>query len=135
VRVERGKTSRMSIDLESTSQRKVALSLVGTGGAGIATGIALGIASVIHHRTARDIERSNDGRELSAEQTQTRDDAVAARDDFRVGSGIAAGVGLAAFLAGGALLVFDSPRRPTPPTTGRAVVRPGLAGSTLTLTF
>lgn len=160
LRVERGATSGVTADLSSTRQRRAAWAFVGTGGAGIATGITLGVLSVVQIRKARDIGRV-DPKVRTAEEQRRYDDAIASRDDFRVASGIAGGFGLGLFLVGGALLVLDDPVVPAPPGPARdrraairpkdrarsseahtnvelygaPVVGPGLAGGALTVRF
>jgi len=147
VRLERGQATRLSVELAATRQRKVSWALIAGGGAGIAGGIVLGVASLVQIRKARDIERRAGG-PLDADEQERRDAALSARDDFRVGSGFAAGAGLALFLVGGALHVLDAPLLPSPPTTprrGRAprgvevsavpAVGPGLTGAAFTMGF
>jgi hypothetical protein len=124
---------------------------MGTGAAGIAAGIAFGALSVIEYRSARNLNRGAGGRDLSEAEQSEHDAALAARDDYRVASGIGGGVGLGLFLIGGALLVFDSPPVALPagprspatkpaPTAGASVsalpaIGPTFTGATLAVRF
>ena len=160
VQLSRGKATRVTIDLESTSQRKAAWAFIGAGGVALAAGITTGVLSVIEFRKAREIDQDNDDSEMPPEDKRRYDDAIAARDDFRVVSGIAGGTGLALFLLGGTLFVFDNPpavaqphksgQRQRPSTgsnpsrqgdqterraTVLPVVGPGFAGGTFGLRF
>ena len=99
----------MAVELEVTDQRIASWVLLGTGVAGISAGIVLGVLSVIEHRQGRDIQQRSDTGVLTPDEQSDYDAALAARDDFRVGSGVIAGIGLAAVLVGGALYVLDDP--------------------------
>jgi hypothetical protein len=89
--------------------------------------------SVVEHRRSRNSERDAAG-ELEYQ------DAIDARDAFRVASGVAGGVGLGLFLVGGALYVLDIPS-PDPADEQQARVTvmplagPGVAGGALTVRF
>jgi len=109
--LRRGKLTKLEIDLEMTAQRKAAWPLVAVGAAGVAAGIVLGVFAVVSHREAIDLQDAGgDPLEYDA--------LIEARDDFRLGSGIAAGTGFGLFLIGGGLLVFDTPPLPTRVTGG-----------------
>jgi hypothetical protein len=109
--LRRGKLTKLEIDLEMTAQRKAAWPLVAVGAAGVAAGIVLGVFAVVRHREAIDLQDAGgDPLEYDA--------LIEARDDFRLGSGIAAGTGFGLFLIGGGLLVFDTPPLPTRVTGG-----------------
>jgi hypothetical protein len=151
--VEQASAREGSPAATTSVQRTASWVLIGTGGAGIAAGIAFGVLSVVKQREARDISL---GGELSAQQKRVHD-ALSARDDYRIGSGIAAGTGFGLFLIGGALLVLDrsfaSPDAGDRKGNGPAAVNrrersssragasvlpllgPGLAGAMITLRF
>jgi hypothetical protein len=125
----RGKTRTLSVDLPTTNQRKAAFALVGTGGVTLSVGIAFGVLAVIKDRSASSIGgRFNQS--LIGNEQQRYDDAIAARDRFRIGAGIAGGVGLGLTALGGFLFAFDSRPPPTAqkprttPTTKALLVVP-----------
>jgi PEGA domain-containing protein len=118
VLLEAGKETELSIDLAETGQRTASWVIIGTGLASITTGIALGTVSVIRHRESRDLEDRAGDRPFTPEEQLAHDDAVTARDDFRLGSGIAGGAGLALLVLGGVLFAFDSPAVPVQPRVG-----------------
>jgi len=91
------------VQIRLGARRTAALALLGAAGAGIAAGIAFGVVSVVEHRRSRDLPHDN----RTVEQQQQYQDAVDMRDDYRVASGVAAGVGLGLFLIGGALFMLD----------------------------
>jgi hypothetical protein len=121
------------VQVQAGPTRTAALALMGSGALGMAAGIAFGVVSVVEHRRSRNIERDAAG-ELEYQ------DAIDARDDFRVASGVAGGVGLGLFLVGGALYVLDIPS-PDPADEQQARVTvmplagPGVAGGALTVRF
>lgn len=136
VSLERGKTKAVTIDLHSTPQRVGAWVAIGTGAAGMATGIILGVLSVVEHRDAQDF-LDGPGDEPLEEDRPEFEAAIAARDDYRLGSGIAAGTGLAVFVVGAFLFAFDNADVPKPPRKVSAVpwVGPGVAGAATTIRF
>lgn len=135
--LDRGRTRSLAVDLEPTTQRTASWILIGTGGAGIAAGVGLGIASVVKHREARDLRSFNDAEDtLSIQDQRAYDAAISARDDFRVGSGIAGGVGLGLFVLGGVLFAIDSPGDSKgDAVSARPTLGPGLAATDVTFRF
>ena len=144
VSLARGESRSLTVELESTSQRKVSWVLLGTGAAALTTGIVFGVLSVVEQRQARDVQGRDD--ELSGSQQQAYDDAIGARDDYRIGSGTAAAASLGLFLVGGALFVLDQPDVGEQDEVGshkthraslqvQPMVSPTGAGSSLTLRF
>ncbi len=115
----RGKTRTVAVDLPATNQRTAALALVGTGGVTLSAGIAFGVLAVIKDRSASSIGRRFN-QSLTGNEQQRYDDAIAARDRFRIGAGIAGGVGLGLTALGGFLFAFDSRPPPTPQKSGRS---------------
>jgi hypothetical protein len=99
------------VDLRETAQRKWAWASMGVGGAGVATGIVFGVLSVVEHRSAQDLEVADDATD---EERRAYDEAIAARDTYRVVSGVSAGAGIAIFLTGAVLFAFDAPDVPRP---------------------
>ncbi len=129
VELERGKDRTVEVELEVTSQRIAAALLMGGGAAGLATGIVLGVLSVVEHRASRDFTQSI-GRPLLPDEQAEYAAIIDRRDDYRLVSGVAGGLGLGMFLVGGALFLLDEPDVPRP---GRDVAvvplaGPGLAG-------
>lgn len=112
VDLEPGETEQLSVNLEMTDQRLGAWMLLGAGAAGIGTGIVLGTLSVVELRAARDIQQQTDG-DLGEDDRRAYAAALDRRDDFRLGSGVAAGVGLVALLVGGPLYLLDPPALPS----------------------
>jgi hypothetical protein len=133
----RGELARLQVELEATDQRTAAWLLMSAGGAGLAAGIALGVAAVVEHRRSQDIlEPAADG-SISDENQREFDEIIAARDDFRLGSGIAAGIGLGVFLLGGALFILDDPVVPRGDerVSATPILGPDGGGAQLTLRF
>jgi hypothetical protein len=108
VHLERGKAETVYVSLERTDQRKAAIALIATGTAAVAAGIVFGVLSVVEHRRAIDIQDQFGG-ELDNEAQAEYDAAIAARDNYRIVSGVTAGTGFGLFLVGGALFVLDDP--------------------------
>lgn len=92
-----------SVELEPTSQRIASWVLLPIGAAGAGAGIVTGILAVIEQRAASDLD----------EDSTEYDDAVAAKDNYRVASATAVSVGLALFVTGALLLAFDAPTIPS----------------------
>jgi hypothetical protein len=134
VELERGKTKALAAELDETGQRKAAWALIGSGGALLSGGIVLGVLSVVEQRKARDLLDEADGEDLSERAQADYDDAVAARDGYRVGSGIAAGTALGLFVLGGVLFGFDAPERKAAFTLLPSLA-PGHASAAATLRF
>jgi len=111
-----------------------------SGGACLATGIGFGVASVVEHRLAADIDDQAEDDDALTDADQARyDDAIASRDDFRIVSGITAGTGLGLFLLAGILFARDDASRAAPsppqPVAARPWLGPGLAGGSATVRF
>lgn len=135
VRLARGKTVERTVDLDMTEQRKAAWALIGTGAAGVTTGIVLGVLSVVEHRESRDIlDAAPDEDDLSDADQRAYDEAIDARDLYRIGSGVAAGIGLGLVLVGGTLFAFDEPEA-APPIAIEPSLGPASAGATGTFRF
>jgi len=117
----RGKRASIEVDLDQTGQRMGAIALLAGGAVGMGVGIVFGVASVVKQR-----ESASDG-----------DEADAAREDFRLASGLSAGVGMVMLAAGGALFVLDAP--PSAEAAGDVsalpVLGPDLAGMRVSLAF
>jgi hypothetical protein len=109
VELEEGKATKLRIVLGATGQRTLSWVLIGTGGAAIAGGIVFGVLSVVELRKVRSFNQRADDRPLSEKELSESESAMSARDNYRIGSGIAGGVGLGLFLLGGALMFFDGP--------------------------
>lgn len=136
-----GETTTVVADLAVTDQRVGAGILLGVGAGGLATGLVLGVLSVVEHRAAQDLFDDVGPTGPSPATRAVYDEAIARRDDFRLGSGIAAGVGLGLFVVGGALFVLDHPDPPAPPGAASRrpivtpLIAPGLAGGALRIAF
>jgi hypothetical protein len=147
VTIARGGSERLEIDLDVTGQRIAAGLLMGGGSAALAAGIVFGVLSIVEHRAARDLAQAVQGPLNDAQQAEYAG-YVSRRDDYRIGSGAFAGVGLGMFLVGGALFILDDPAvsgsatGPAPPLRCAGsnrdvafvpVISPGLTGAFLTL--
>ncbi len=126
IALERGALTTLSVDLHATDQRIAAWSLLGSGWAALAAGIGLGVASVVAHREARDLLSGGGDDDPGLERVQRANELFDTRDDFRVGSGIAGGAGLALLLVGGGLFILDEPD---------VAISPGVGGGALELRF
>lgn len=110
VELERGKKRALIAELDETGQRKAAWGMLGGAGAVLSAGIVLGVLSVVEHRRSRDILDEADGEDLGDREQAAYDDAVAARDRYRIGSGVTGGTALGLFVVGGLLFAFDAPQ-------------------------
>ncbi len=133
VRLVGGQRQQLHVDLHETTQRTLSWALIGTGGAAVAAGIALGVVSVIEDRAARDLDGQGGGDDLTGTEREEYDAAVESRDTFRLASGVTAGAGLAMFVVGGLLFAFDAPeaKAPAAAVTAVPVVDPDFSGVTL----
>lgn len=116
--------------------------LVASGGVALSVGIALGAWSVVEHRAARDLRGPGGGRSLDAEEEAAYDEAIALRDDLRIGSGIAAATALGLFVTGGVLFAIDELDAKEPGNASAArtpqlvpLLGPGFAGGAATIQF
>ena len=136
VTIERGGEAKLAIDLERTDQRIAAAVLLGFGSASLAGGIVFGVFSVIEHRAAGDFAEDAGG-PLNPTQQQEYAGYIDRRDDYRLASGITAGVGLGLFLVGGALFILDEPDVPglSEDVALLPLVAPGLAYGALSVRF
>jgi hypothetical protein len=126
-------------------EHAVALVLLSTAGAAIGVGIGFGVASVVEHRRSRDIlQRSVDDEDELLASRGAYAEAISARDDLRVVSGVAAGAGLALFVAAGALFAIDEANRDAhggsapaepPPVALVPAVGPRGGGASATIRF
>jgi hypothetical protein len=109
----------------------------------LSVGIALGAWSVVEHRAARELTGPGGRRRLDDEAQARYDEAIALRDDLRVGSGIAAAAVLGLLVTGGVLFAIDQldtkepGRAPTAPTARSTqlapLLAPGFAGGAAAL--
>lgn len=133
----RGKTTTLEADLESTTQRTASWILISTGATAVAVGVGFGVASVIEHRRARDLEGGPD--DVEPDEQAEYDAAISNRDDYRVVSGVLGGAGLATFVTGAILYAFDAPDVPdAPDAVGFTLVpvgSPAFAGAIATLRY
>ena len=130
-----GVKRQVTIDLDETGQRTGAWIALGAGAGWVATGIVFGVLAVVEDRNARElVQRLDQG--VTSEETSDYDQARAARDLYRLGSGIAVGSGLGLFVLGACLFAFDE--RPLVAPSGVTVLpvlQPGLAGATTAIRF
>jgi hypothetical protein len=134
VKLHRGKTLERQVSLEMTGQRKASWALLGTGAAGVSAGIVLGTLSVVEMRKARDIEdQAPDEENLGDDDQRAFDEATDAQESYRLGSGIAAGIGLGLVLVGAGLYAFDEPEAPQ--VAIEPSIGPEAAGVTGTVRF
>ena len=113
----RGKTRALAVELDSTTQRKAAWALIGIGSNGVVAGIVLGALAVVEQRKASDVVgfmEAPDGEDFTV-----YNDAIAARDRYRIASGVAAGAGLGLFVTGALLYAFDAATPPKAPSAER----------------
>lgn len=126
VRLERGQSTRVELQLETTLQRNAAWvvgagALVGVGLTGVLAGLAYD-----RDREARTLDERRRTASISVAEVERLNDALDARDELRAGAAIA-GVASVAMI-GSALLLYvaDSPAPPLMPAT-HAAQRSGVA--------
>lgn len=107
--IPRGDAALMKAELDRTSQRVSAITLLSFGAVGIATAIATGAIATVTDRAANDVIDADEEKRL-----------LKRGDDFAVVSGMAAGVGLGLTLFGGTLFVLDEPDVGLVPGPGQA---------------
>jgi hypothetical protein len=112
-----GATKELEVELAMTRRRIGATVLLALGGASVLTGVGFGAASIATDTSIAQEEDSPDGERV-----------LGRGGDYRVVSGMAAGVGLGLSLAGALLFTFDEPERPV---EVEPKVGPGLAGVAL----
>jgi hypothetical protein len=113
-----GATRELEVDLTMTKRHVGASVMLALGGAGVLTGLGFGAACIAVTNSVSDAADSPD-------KQRTLDRS----DDYRVVSGMAAGIGLGLSLGGALLFTFDEP------TVTLAPAGPGLAGATLRARF
>ncbi len=133
VRLRGGETLTLAVDLDMTTQRKASWAVLGAGAGGITTGIVLGALAVVEQRRGKDLLDDADGEDLDAAGQAELDAALSAEDRFRIGSGVAGGVGLGLVTVGVFLFAFDDPELPKRRT--RPEVRLGPGGASARLRF
>lgn len=125
IRLERGTTAHVKVELDETTQRKGAWAAIGLGGASVGVGIVFGVMSVVQHRAASDLLNGPID-ELDGDDLDRYDELIAARNEYRLVSGVAAGLGLAGFVAGAVLFAFDDR---APDFTVEPIVSPDRVGA------
>ncbi|MCC6525333.1 MAG: PEGA domain-containing protein, partial [Polyangiaceae bacterium] len=103
VLLERGETTTLTTDPAETDQRIGSWVALGTGAAGVGTGIVLGVLAVIEQRDAAAL---SDG--------PAHDAALEARDRYRTAATVAGLSGVGLFVAGALLFALDEPELPGP---------------------
>jgi hypothetical protein len=140
----------------TTLQRKVSYGLLGSGALAGATGLVLGLVSLTQQGIATGIQGEiQDGkvvcREVACPKLDTYNNAVEARNQLRIASGVLVGVGVGAAATGMLLFLFDEPRArsalprsddgpraPSPldkPFDVGAMIAPGLYGASVTVRY
>ena len=110
-----GQTKVLSPPLRRSVQRKVATALVPIAGVAILAGALLTYEAASAEQTTTDLLNAANARPLTVAQRDAYNDALARRNDLRLGAYVTYGAG--ALLAGTALVlvIFDTP---APPSTG-----------------
>jgi hypothetical protein len=141
-RADEPSTLEASAQTETRDSSSAPWILVASGGVALSVGIALGAWSVVEHRTARDLTGPGGRRSLGDEEQSSYDDAIALRDDLRIGSGIAAATALGLFVTGGVLFALEELDEKEPGKAASAsstqlvpLLAPGFAGGAATIRF
>jgi len=153
VHLERAERRELSVELETTLQRKVSFAVLGLGGGLLLAGGALGAVAFVKESDARAIrDTAATAGGLPAESLARFDDLRASRDAFRLAAVLSAGAGLSLTAIGVVLRVVDRPSAPpiafeeaTPPSVPEApsavelaispAVGPGLVGASVVGAF
>ncbi len=112
---EHGATTKLTLDLPQTNQRKASYVVLGTAvGAYVATGVLVGLAYK-HQGDANDIADAQAAGTITEEQRLDHNTAVGARDDLATAAFITLGAGSAVAITGLLLYLLDQPDVKPPP--------------------
>jgi hypothetical protein len=120
--LERGKTENLRVDLEPTQQRKAAHVLFVTGGGAALAGAVFAALALGAENDAEDFLARQSAGNVTARELDEYDDDLAARERFRVATGVSLASAAGLFITGFFLYQFDRPR-------AEEVSRPAGAGA------
>jgi len=107
--LERGKTQNLRVDLEPTRQRRAANVLFITGAGALAAGAVFGALALSAEEGAQDFLRRQSQGSVSSRELADYDDDVAARERFRIATGVSLASAAGLFITGFFLYEFDRP--------------------------
>jgi hypothetical protein len=123
VRLERGKTTDVAVQLETTFQRKVAWVSAGLGALAAFSAGGLAIAALVHDQKAEALEERRQKGELTLLEARSLNSHVGSRNDFKTAA-LVTGLGSAALLGAAAVLYFaDTPALPASRDAGSGANR------------
>lgn len=109
VQLERGKPFVFAPKLETSGQRVVAFSLLGTGGLGLFIGAFYGLAAAGAENRVQRIDEERTRRPITTNELEDHNRDIDRRDDWRTAAIISTAVGGTLALGGLALFIFDKP--------------------------
>jgi hypothetical protein len=107
--LERGKTQTLHVDLEPTRQRKAANVLFITGAGALAAGVIFGGLAIHAESSAQDFLARKERGNVSAQALSDYDDAVAARERYRIATAVSLASSAGLFITGFFLYELDRP--------------------------
>lgn len=126
LRVERGETRSVELELEPSRQRKIAIGTLVAGGASALVAGGLAIAAVITQSNARQVLDRREDRPLSVEEARTYEDLRTARNQLWAGMGVMSGLTGVLLATGGVLFIADDPPVTSSTFGGLAITEAGL---------
>jgi len=123
VRLQRGQTTEVTVELETTFQRKMAWTSAGLGAAAALSAGGLALAALVHDQKAEGLEERRQKGELTLLEARSLNSHVEARNDFKTAA-LVTGLGSAALLGAAAVLYFaDTPALPASRDAGTSANR------------
>jgi hypothetical protein len=120
VRLKRGKTSTLRVELKQSTQRNVSLVLLGAGAVSMVVSTGFLAQSAERQDAAQTVLDKREQGNITSEELDVYDAARRDRDQLRRGAAAAAGAGVLFGVVGGALYLFDTPSIPETPSKGSA---------------
>jgi tetratricopeptide (TPR) repeat protein len=123
ITLERDKDRRVPVKLEKTPQRVASLVVLGTGAAGVLAGAVFTGIAISQESTASSLEDKGKTQNLTPEELEKHNDALASRDQWRTAATVTFGVSAGLLAVGTALYFLDRPSIAAP-TPERAPTKP-----------
>jgi hypothetical protein len=115
----RGAETKVTLDLDTTTQRTAAWVLLISGGVFLAGGIVLGSVALVEQNNAQVLLDKREVSGLTIDELGEYESARDNRDQFRAASAGASGFGGLLAVIGGMLYLFDTPKAVAPPDVRR----------------
>lgn len=110
LRLERGKSQTLKLELEPTKQRVASEVLFITGGAAVGAGVLLGALAIRAEARAEDFLSDRQEHNVTADDLATYNSSITNRDRYRLAATISMSAALGLFVTGLFLYQLDDPR-------------------------